>query len=355
MLTGKVLSKFCLKDAPASAKLHPNRRTLPLWVSSRSLPASEYPLGALSTRSLNPHVRAAGLLLCYIVGVFAVGALLAPWLFHLAQWAAGASPALQSLASQPFHRYVNRSLLVTALAGLWPLLRALHLADRRTLGLVNPLSAPRPLALGLALGFGSLLLAALLMALVSVRSFNFSLAAPVLLKLLVNATLSAVVVALLEEILFRGVVFGTLRRVWPLWAALLASAALYSAVHFLARVTHTGPVEWNSGLDLLPRMMSDLAAPEALVPAALTLLLGGVALGLAYQRTGNLWFSIGLHAGWVFWLKVFKTVTTPGSSAGGAFWGTEKLLDGWLACLVMATVVVVVARLPQTEPPEKTS
>ena len=319
----------------------------------RSLRAAEYPLGGLPARSLNPRVRAAGLLSLYLVGVFAGGALLAPWLFHLAQWAAGEFPALHGLASQPFHRYVNRSLLVTALAGLWPLLRALNLADRRALGLVSPLLGRRPLALGLALGFGSLLLAALLMALAGVRNFNFSLAVPTLLTLLVTATLSAVVVALLEELVFRAVVFGALRRVWPLWPALLASAALYSAVHFLARVEHVGAVEWNSGLVLLPRMMAGLTTAETLLPAALTLLLGGVALGLAYQRTGNLWFAIGLHAGWVFWLKVFKTVTMPGAGAGSAFWGTEKLLDGWLACLVMAVVVAVVARLPQTPPPEK--
>jgi membrane protease YdiL (CAAX protease family) len=292
-------------------------------------------------------VRTAGLLLCYVAGVFVGGALLAPWLFHLAQWAAGEFPTLQGLAGQPFHRYVNRCLLVVAVAGLWPLLRALNLADRRALGLVNPLEARRPLALGLALGFGSLLVAAVLMALAGVRTFNFSHAVPVLLKLLVNATLSAVAVALLEETIFRGVVFGALRRAWSLWPALLVSAALYSVVHFLARVQHTGPVEWTSGLALLPRMMRGIAAPEHLLPA-LTLTLAGVALGLAYQRTGNLWFSIGLHAGWVFWLKVFKTVTTAGAGAGGAFWGTEKLLDGWLAFLVMAAVLAVVARLPQT-------
>ena len=100
-------------------------------------------------------------------------------------------------------------------------------------------------------------------------------------------------------------------------------------------------------------MARGIAAPEALFPHALTLILGGVALGLACLRTGNLWFAIGLHAGWVFWLKVFKTVTAPGAGEGGAFWGTDKLLDGWLACVVMVGVVAVVARLPQTEPPER--
>ena len=293
-------------------------------------------------------MRTAGLLLCYIAGVFVVGALLAPGLFNLAQWVAGEFPTLQSLASQPFHRYVNRCLLVVALAALWPLLRAFDLANRRALGFSSPLASRQSLALGLSLGFGSLLVATLLMTAAGVRSFNFSLGTTALLKLFVTATFSAAAVALLEECLFRGVVFGALRRAWSLWPALLASSVLYSAVHFLARVEHTGPVGWNSGLALLPRMMGGLVATETLVPAALTLVLGGIALGLAYQRTGNLWFAIGLHAGWVFWLKVFKTVTTPGKTAAGAFWGTEKLLDGWLALLIMAAVVAVVARLPQT-------
>lgn len=318
--------------------------------ASLLLRAGQYPLGGVSARPLNPRVRAVGLLLCYVAGVFLLGALLAPWLFQLGQWAASEFAPFQPLASQPFHRYVNRCLLVAALAGLWPLLRALALADRRALGLTSPLAAGRELALGLALGFGSLLLAALALAGAGVRSFNFSHPAPVFLQLLVTATLAAVAVALLEETIFRGVVFGALRRAGPLWAALLASAVLYSAVHFLARVEHTGPVGWASGLALLPRMMRGIAAPENLLPA-LTLTVGGVALALACLRTGSLWFAVGLHAGWVFWLKVFKTVTLPGAGAGGAFWGTDKLLDGWPALLVMVAVLAVVARLPQSPPP----
>lgn len=308
--------------------------------------AGQYPLGGVPARPLNPRVRAAGFLLCYLVGVFAGGALVAPWLFHLGQWAAAEFAPFQALAGQPFHRYANRALLVTAVLGLWPLLRVLNLADRRALGLTNPLAARRELALGLALGFGSLLLAALVLAVAGGRNFYFGHPPAVLLQLFITATLAAVAVAVLEETIFRGVVFGALRRSWPLWAVLVASAALYSAVHFLARVEHTGPVGWDAGLALLPRMMGGIAAPENLLPA-LTLAVAGVALGLARERTGNLWFAIGLHAGWVFWLKVFKTVTAAGP-AGGAFWGTEKLLDGWLALLVMAGVLVVVARLPQS-------
>lgn len=315
--------------------------------------AAEYALGGSFARPLNPRVRASGILIAYFLAVLLAAALLAPWAFQLGQWASGEAAVLKGLGTQPFHRYLNRCLLLAALAGLWPLARAFQLTNARALGLAWPPGSRRMLGLGLAAGFGSLLGAGLLMVLAGVRTFNFSHAPQVLLELAVNATLSAVAVAVLEELFFRGVVFGALRRSLSVPAALVASSVIYSALHFLARVEHTGPVGWSSGLSLLPAMLSGIVAPGNLVPAGLTLAVGGAALSLAYQRTGSLWFSIGLHAGWVFWLKVFKTVTSPGAAAGGAFWGTEKLLDGWLAFLVMAILLAGVARLPQ--PPEKTS
>lgn len=289
-------------------------------------------------------MRAAGILLAYFLGVLLAAALLAPQAFRLGQWASGEVSFLKSLSTQPFHRYLNRCLLLAALAGLWPLARAFGLTNARSLGLSWQPGSRRMLGLGLAAGFGSLLGAALLMALAGVRTFNFSHAPQVLLELAVNATLSAVAVAVLEELFFRGVVFGALRQSLSVPTALVASSVIYSALHFMARVEHTGQVEWTSALALLPAMLAGVVAPENLAPAGLTLAVGGVVLALAFQRTGSLWFAIGLHAGWVFWLKVFKTVTSPDTAAGGAFWGTEKLLDGWLAFLVMVVLLVGVAR-----------
>ena len=300
-------------------------------------------------------MRAAGILIAYFLAVLLAAALLAPVAFHLGQWASGEVAFLKSLATQPFHRYLNRCMLLVALAGLWPLARAFQLTNAQSLGLSWQAGSRRMLGLGLAAGFGSLLGAALLMALAGVRTFNFSHAPQVLLELAVNATLSAVSVAVLEELLFRGLIFSALKQSLSVPAAIVASSIFFSVVHFLARVEHTGPVDWASGFALLPGMLRGIADPKTLAPDIITLAAGGAALALAYQRTGSLWFSIGLHAGWVFWLKVFKTVTSTGATAGGAFWGTEKLLDGWLAFLVMAVLLVVVARLPQPAPPEEIS
>lgn len=292
------------------------------------------------------------MLLVYCGVVFLAAALLAPWAFQIG--AAGEADWLKGFGPQPFHRYLNRCLLLVALAGLWPLARAFQLRSLRAVGLAWAPDSRRQLALGLAAGFSSLLLAALGLVLVGVRSGNFNLPLATVGKLLFTATLSAAVVALLEEVFFRGVIFGILRGVCALPVAIAVSGGLYAAVHFLARVEPAGPVNWTSGLALLPRMMAGLVAPENLMPM-LTLTVGGAALALAYHRTASLWFSFGLHAGWVFWLKVFKTVTTTGSVPPGAFWGTDKLVDGWPALLVMTVVLAAVARLPQPPQPEKNS
>lgn len=313
-------------------------------VPARLPTRGEYPLGGLGATASNPRVRAAGILLAYFVGVLLAAALVAPGAFHLGQWVSGEVTFLHGLGAQPFHRYLNRCLLVIALAGLWPLAKAFQLTSARALGLAGPGSSRRMLGCGLAVGFGSLLGAALLMSLAGVRSFNFSHTPSVLVELALNATLSAAVVAGLEELFFRGVVFGALRQSLSLTAAILGSSVIYAAPHFLARVEHAGPVAWSSGFALLPAMLAGIVAPGNLAPAGLTLAVGGAVLALAYQRTGSLWFSIGLHAGWVFWLKVFKTVTSPGAQPASAFWGTDKLLDGWLALLIMAVVLAGVAR-----------
>jgi membrane protease YdiL (CAAX protease family) len=141
-------------------------------------------------------------------------------------------------------------------------------------------------------------------------------------------------------------VFGGLRRMfyWPL--ALVLSSRIYALVHFLQRADVAGAVVWYSGLELLPRMLAGFTDFHALVPGFFSLTLAGALLGLAYQRTGNLYFSIGLHAGWIFWLKLFGAFTSDVPQAATWFWGTGKMIDGWLAFLVLALTLAVSNLLP---------
>ena len=82
------------------------------------------------------------------------------------------------------------------------------------------------------------------------------------------------------------------------------------------------------------------------MPGFFNLTLAGVLLALAYQRTGNLYFSIGLHAGWIFWLKSYGAFTKDVANANVWLWGTGKMTDGWLALVVLTLTLVVFTRLP---------
>lgn len=282
-------------------------------------------------------------LVIYLGAVFFGGALLAPWLYWLAQTGASWFP---HLAHSPFHRFVDRGLLLFALLGLWPLLRALGATSWQAAGLVPPQGQWKKFCGGLLLGFLSLAAVAGTALASGNRILIPGLTAHKIVGTLFAAMAAAVSVAVIEEILFRGGIFGGLRRTfyWPL--ALLVSSLIYASAHFLQRPEPAGPVSWNSGLVLLPRMLIGFVYFDALVPGFLSLTLAGILLGLAYQRTGNLYCSMGLHAGWVFWLKTYGAFTTDAAPTASRFWGTGKIVDGWLALGVLLFLLAIFKFLP---------
>lgn len=91
------------------------------------------------------------------------------------------------------------------------------------------------------------------------------------------AAVSALFFGLTEEVLFRGFVFGVLRRGWGAGTAIAASGWFYALVHFL-RV--------------------DLGWQEVVTPFA-GLWLAGALLAWTVERTGSLWLATGLHTGWI--------------------------------------------------------
>ena len=286
-------------------------------------------------------------LIVYLLVVFIGGALLAPWLYWLTQSLAGTFP---HLAESPFHRFVNRSLLGLALLGLWPLLRSLGLRRGADVGLVSPSSQGRRWTTGFALGFLSLACVAALALGFGARHFADELSAIQFGRQLFGAALTALVVSVLEEVLFRGALFGALRKAWSWPGALLVSSMVYAIVHFLESTKWTEPVTWLSGLAILPKMLRGFVDLHAVLPGFFNLTLAGAILAFAYQRTGNLYFSIGLHAGWIFWLKFYGAITRDSAGAPTWLWGTHKLIDGWLALPVLATTLFILVRRREANP-----
>jgi len=283
-------------------------------------------------------------LLFFTVVVFIGGALMAPWLFWVVQHFAPDS----HLAHNPFHRFVNRSLLTLAVLSIWPLLRSLGATSWRDVGIVKPGKLQWKLLLGgLALSFGSLALVVAIVLAAHGSQLNPELTAKKLIDDVVAAAGTAIGVAIIEEILFRGAIFGALRKAWDWRAALVLSSMVYAIVHFMQSADIPEPVTWTSGLRILPLMLRGFGNVDVLIPAFLNLTLIGILLGLAYQRTGTLYFSIGLHAGWIFWLRAYGNFTRPPADHTiHRFLGTQKLVDGWLTLCVLVITLIILISLP---------
>jgi hypothetical protein len=286
-------------------------------------------------------------LIIYIIAVFIGGALLAPPLYWLVQWLAHTYPSLAhafpKIPSEPFHRYVNRSLLGLALIGLWPLVKSLGLTSLPDVGLVKPAGQWKKLGGGFLLGFISLALVAALAFACHARQMNPKLSDGQISQKLLGAAATAIVIAILEEILFRGALYGALRKVFHWIFALIISSMFYALMHYLESAKTTENVTWLSGLQLLPLMLRNMGNLQAVIPGFFNLTLAGMLLGWAYQRTGNLYFSIGLHMGWIFWVKAYAIVTALSPGANAWWWGSGRMaiVNGWVALPVLLAALFV--------------
>lgn len=284
----------------------------------------------------------------FALAVLVGGALAGPWLQRLARWVGETWPQWHELGEKPLNRYVLRSMMLIALGGLWPLLRSLGARSWADLGLASWRGEGRRFGVGLGLGFASLALVALVGVLSGARALDGGLTGGWWSRL-PGIAATAIVIGWLEEMLYRGAVYGGLRRAWDWRWALLFSSAVYAAAHFLRNTpSPKGEVHWWSGLALLPRMAEGFTRLEVLWPGYVCLLLAGLILGLAYERTGSLYLSIGLHTGWVFWLRSYGYMTDRRPGVAEWIWGSGRLYDGCLAMVALALAGWCVFRLPKS-------
>lgn len=275
----------------------------------------------------------------YLGAVFLGAAVLAPWIWHGIQSLSSLVPALERTAGQPFHRYVNRCLLVLALGGLWPLMRCLRVSSPTDMGWESPGNALRPVFQGAALGFLTLGIIAAVAVISGVRDWNFDPSLAQWTGRLSSALLAACVVSLLEEFLFRGAVYTALRRVHGFLIATILSSLLYAFVHFFNRPPQPETVHVWSGFLTLGAMLRGFVSLEMLIPGWINLLIAGCLLAVAREQTGHLSWSIGLHAGWIFWLKIYGFATHPSDDVTHVWIGSGRLIDGWLATIVLGTAL----------------
>jgi membrane protease YdiL (CAAX protease family) len=247
-------------------------------------------------------LKALGQILLYLAATVLMGALLAAPLFWGAQAVAGHlhNSALNAfLAKTDFGRYFDRGIMIAALGLLWPLLRGLRI---RNFGADLGLAPDRRGWWRLAAGFLVALVTLLMMGGVLVFTGVYRMHSHIAWGKLAWMPGTALVVAVIEEMLFRGALQGAVRKTSGEGFALVSVALLYAAVHFLKPPGHgmeAEAIHWWSGLALLPDTFSQFREPGLLLGGFSTLLLLGLILGYARERTQSLWMPVGLHAGWI--------------------------------------------------------
>ncbi|HSI86148.1 MAG: CPBP family intramembrane glutamic endopeptidase [Candidatus Methylacidiphilales bacterium] len=254
----------------------------------------------------------------------------------------------------PFAKYASRALLVGAVLALGPVMwRQWQLSRREAAaraeaesaeGIDNKGFRAMPALSGMGGGFlaGVLSLAALCLAHMATGAREWS--GGLQIQTGINAMVTGWLISVAEELVFRGGLQLLLIRIAGGPVGWIIAALLFALAHFLKPGTDYAPstisVTWFSGFEALGWAAAPLANPDTYGTAFIAYLLVGLILGGLAWGTGNLWAAIGLHAGWVFALKVGSVVTKP---TGGAHTGMGDLLTGIPSLAVLGATGIAVA------------
>jgi len=211
--------------------------------------------------------------------------------------------------------------------------------------------ASRLLSVGWILGVASTALLIILMTIGDIFDPFFRLSWGESVSRLISAFFAGIFVGFLEEIFFRGILFRELRDDGRPLAAYLFANLFYSALHFVkpGEAYFLNGVQPLAGFRHLLTTFEPFLHPLDLIPGMFGLFLIGVILSYALVRTGNLHLSIGLHAGWIFGLKVIRVFGDFSRQDLGWIFGftDPKIVSGiatWIGVILVGVAVHLLTR-----------
>ena len=272
-------------------------------------------------------MRAIGWFLAAIVGTLLLAAL-AGWPVYQLTYA--------WQPDWPFHKVVGRLWQLLMLAGIGVAVWRLGLRGRADWGFGLPRARfLRQACCGLMAGLATMLPMALLIVALGIRNPRPAFDAAMLFSGITAGALTGLVVALVEETFFRGLMFRAVLREADPATAILSTAILYAAIHFFARANiPNADVGWGSGFTLLGASLARFADPLPIADAFITLTMVGLLLGLVRYWTGGIAMGIGLHMGWVCVIKATSKVTHQDPAAQWSF--LVSSFDGFTGWMVAA-------------------
>jgi len=239
-----------------------------------------------------------------------------------------------------FDKIASRLFDVLLLGFIFVVLRNLKLRGRSAWGWdVSRALGQRQFLVGALLGILTMTVVSATMIALGVRPLDPSLDSAMLISALRAGVGSGLVVGLVEETLFRGLIQGaTTSRTQQRLGGIIAVAALFASLHFMAniRIADADVTTW-SGFDLLTSTFADFAHPSRIADAFLALFGVGLLTGFARDWTGNVLFAAGLHGGWVLVMRTTIGITQLPRNSDHAWLLSEH--DGYTGWLVVFFIV----------------
>jgi len=241
----------------------------------------------------------------------------------------------------PFRKIVSKSTQLFLVLSIFPAMAYLKI-NRETLGFAQRPVFLKQLLQGFGLGFITLMPVFILLYALGVHVIDDSKiwTAGLLTKKLILELLLALIISLIEEPIFRGILLSGLKKKLPIIAAILVSAFYYAALHFLNSKTEIPVQELTlfSGFKLLGSAFANLLNPDIL-PAFFALFMVGVFLAaLRTEVKTSLGLCIGCHTCWVWQIKMNKTVFNTDSNSDYLF--LVSPYDGVIGPLISAWLIL---------------
>ena len=244
----------------------------------------------------------------------------------------------------PFRKVVSRVAQILLILSIFPFMSYLKL-KKEDIGFAARNIFFKQLLQGLVFGFFTLMPVLLMLYILDINIVDQTNDWTVgsLGKALIGALLSAFIISLLEEPLFRGMMLTGLNRKMGASAAVIISSFYYAALHFMKGKTDIPYDQLNilSGFGVIKEALANLVNPE-IISALIALFMVGVLLGiLRCNIKQSLGLCIGCHASWVWQIKMTKKVFNTNPQSEYLYLISDydgvvgPLVTGWLLLVVL--------------------
>jgi membrane protease YdiL (CAAX protease family) len=284
-------------------------------------------------------------LMIIILASLLISCVLCPPVFYLIQYLRSLSTGLQNALDFPFDRVMRRVILVVSILVLYRERKRLDIKSLASMGLARRRGWKSLLIRGWILGFCSLAIMLLVMMMIGSRFVECDFSGPWdFIFQLAHAFLTGAVVALIEEVFFRGFILQSLLKDLRAGVAVFWTSVFFAIVHFFnaADLPNPGWLAPFYGFKAVAYFFQPLRTPSEWIPGFIGLFLVGVVLAYACLWTRSLYLAIGLHAGWVFTIKAEGIFLVRLKSFYPWFFGGGEIVTGvfgWIMLLFMLAIL----------------